>query len=46
MAYNKRWLYTGDFEGETYEREYFGDFETLEQKLVETDAELFFVEER
>jgi hypothetical protein len=46
MAYNKRWLYTGDFEGETYEREYFGDFETLEQKLVETNAELFFVKER
>jgi hypothetical protein len=46
MAYNKRWLYTGQFEGETYEREYFGDFETLEQKLVETNAGLFFVEER
>jgi hypothetical protein len=46
MTYNKRWLYTGEFEGKTYERAYFGDFETLEQKLVETNAELSFVEER
>jgi hypothetical protein len=44
LSYNKRWLFTGEFEGETYNRAYFGDFETLEQKLVKTNAELAFVE--
>lgn len=46
LSYNKRWLFTGEYEGETYERAYFGDYETLEQKLVETSAELLFVEKR
>ncbi len=46
LTYNKRWLFTGEFEGETYERAYFGDFETLEQKLVESNAELLFVTPR
>jgi hypothetical protein len=44
LAYNKRWLFTGEFEEETYERVYFGDFEQLEQKLKETNVELLFVE--
>ncbi len=46
LTYNKRWLFTGEYEGETYERAYFGDFETLEQKLVESNAELLFVTPR
>lgn len=40
MIYTKRWLFTGDFEGTTYERKYFGDNERLEQRLVETNVEL------
>jgi hypothetical protein len=40
MNYTKRWLYTGDFEGKTYDKAYFGDSEKLEQKLVETNADL------
>jgi hypothetical protein len=40
MNYTKRWLYTGDFEGKTYDRAYFGDSEKLEQKLAETNVDL------
>lgn len=40
MVYTKRWLFTGDFEGTSYERKYFGDNERLEQRLVETNVEL------
>lgn len=46
LSYEKRWLFTGEFEGQTYNREYFGDFETLEQHLADTSAELFEVEEK
>jgi hypothetical protein len=46
MDYVKRWLFTGQFEGKEYERAYFGDTEKLEQRLVETNAELFFVERK
>jgi hypothetical protein len=46
LSYNKRWLFTGEYEGEEYERAYFGDFETLEQKLVDTNVELFFVRKK
>jgi hypothetical protein len=46
LSYNKRWLFTGEYEGKDYERAYFGDFETLEQKLVDTDVELFFVRKK
>lgn len=46
LAYNKRWLYTGEYEGKNYERAYFGDFETLEQKLVDTTADLLLVQKR
>lgn len=34
MNYTKRWLYTGDYDGKTYNRAYFGDSEKLEQKLA------------
>jgi hypothetical protein len=44
LTYTKRWLFTGEFEGESYERAYFGDIETLEQKLVDTNGNLFFME--
>ena len=46
LSYTKRWLYTGDFEGKTYDRAYFGDSEKLEQKLAETNIELDFVEKK
>lgn len=40
MSYIKRWVFTGVFEGETYERAYFGDSETYEQLLTDTNAAL------
>lgn len=46
LSYNKRWLFTGEFEGQSYERAYFGDNESLKQRLVETNVEMQFVEER
>jgi hypothetical protein len=46
LSYNKRWLFTGEFEGQQYERAYFGDNETLHQRLTETNLELAFVQER
>jgi hypothetical protein len=46
MNYTKRWLFTGEFEGETYDRAYFGDSEELEQRLVETNAELGYADKR
>ncbi len=44
INYTTRWLYTGQYEGQNYERAYFGDYETLEQYLVDTNAELSFIE--
>lgn len=44
LSYTKRWLYTGEFDGQTYDRAYFGDSETLEQRLIETNVELAYVE--
>lgn len=44
INYTTRWLYTGEYEGQNYERAYFGDYETLEQYLVATNAELSFLE--
>lgn len=40
MKYTKRWLFTGEFEGEKYEKAYFGDFEVYEVALQETNVEL------
>lgn len=45
LNYTKRWLYTGSFEGQNYERAYFGDYETLEQYLLDTNAQLSYVEQ-
>jgi ferredoxin len=46
LTYNKRWLYTGEFEGQTYDQAYFGDFETLQQVLTSASAELAFVKKK
>lgn len=46
MDYTKRWLYTGDFEGESYERAFFGDVEHLQQRLVDTNLALQEVPKR
>ncbi len=46
MAYTKRWFFTGEFEGKTYDKAYFGDSEKLEQKLVETTALVDLVEKK
>ncbi|HRW05070.1 MAG TPA: SH3 domain-containing protein [Caldilineaceae bacterium] len=46
LSYNKRWLFTGEFEGQSYDRAYFGDNETLRQRLTDTNLELSFVEKR
>jgi hypothetical protein len=46
MNYVKRWLYTGEFEGKTYDRAYFGDSEQLEQRLVETNAALDYATQK
>ena len=44
LTYTKRWLYSGEYDGETYSRAYFGDSETLEQRLIDTNIELGFAE--
>ncbi len=44
MKYEKRWLFSGEYEGEVYERAYFGDRELYEIQLLETNAPLTPVE--
>jgi len=44
MKYTKRWLFTGEFEGEKYDKAYFGDFEIYEVALKETNVELEIAE--
>jgi hypothetical protein len=46
MNYIKRWLFTGDYEGQSYERAFFGDVERLEQRLTNTNADLLLVDRR
>lgn len=46
MDYAKRWLFTGEFDGKQYERAYFGDTEKLQQKLVDSNVDLFLVNKR
>jgi hypothetical protein len=43
MNYTKRWLYTGDYDGKTYTRAFFGDIETLEQRLIDTNTSVALV---
>ena len=38
MKYTKRWFFTGEFEGDEYDRAYFGDFEVYKVKLDQTNA--------
>ena len=46
MQYTKRWFFTGEFEGDRYERAYFGDFEIYRVKLDQTNALLATVNAR
>ena len=46
MNYTKRWLFTGDYDGKTYARAFFGDSEKLEQRLVEANIPLALVEKK
>jgi hypothetical protein len=43
MKYTKRWLFTGDYEGEAYENAYFGDFEVYEVRLDNTNVDMDYV---
>ena len=38
MQYVKRWLFSGTVNGQTFDREYFGDYEVYQQVLTETNA--------
>ena len=42
MSYVKRWLYSGEYAGEQYDRAYLGDFEIYEVTLNKTNIELAF----
>jgi SH3-like domain-containing protein len=40
LQYVKRWLFTGATDGQTFDREYFGDYEVIQQVLLDTNAPL------
>ena len=42
MRYGKRWLFSGEYAGEQYDRAYLGDFEIYEIVLNKTNIELAF----
>ena len=44
LNYTKRWLFSGEYDGQTYDRAYFGDSESLQQQLTDTNLELLYVE--
>lgn len=46
MNYIKRWLFTGEYQGQKYERAFFGDVERLEQTLVNTNANMALVDKK
>lgn len=46
MQYTKRWFFTGEFEGDRYERAYFGDFEIYRVRLERTNALLGVINAR
>lgn len=46
MQYTKRWFFTGEFEGDRYDRAYFGDFEVYRVRLDQTNALLAVVNAR
>ncbi len=43
MQYTKYWLFTGEFEGDRYERAYFRDYEIYRVKLDSTNAVLAII---
>ena len=43
VSYTKRWLFTGEYNGQKYEQAYFGDYEVLDQYLVDSNIELGYV---
>lgn len=40
LQYIKRWLFSGTFEGQTYDRAYFGDYEVYQQILTGSNVPL------
>lgn len=44
LNYTRRWLYSGEYNGQNYERAYFGDFEQVEQYLLESSAGLAYLD--
>ena len=40
LEYTKRWLFTGTFEGKTYDHEYLGDYEVYQQIITEANVPL------
>jgi hypothetical protein len=44
LSYVKKWLFTGEYNGQTYDRASFGDYESLEQHLVDINADLQYIE--
>jgi hypothetical protein len=40
LQYTKRWLFSGTYEGQTFDRQYFGDYEVYQQVLTGTNAPL------
>jgi len=42
MSYVKRWLFSGEYAGEQYNRAYLGDFEIYEVELNKTNIQLAF----
>lgn len=40
MQYVKRWLFTGAIGNQTFDRQYFGDYEVIQQVLLDTNAPL------
>jgi hypothetical protein len=46
LNYTKRWLFTGDYDGKTYTRAFFGDVERMEQRLLNTSAPVSLVVKR
>jgi Bacterial SH3 domain len=40
LQYTKRWLFTGNYQGKTYNKEYLGSYEVYQQILTDTNAPL------
>lgn len=45
MAYERRWLFSGEFDGKSYTNEFFGDRELYELQLAETTIGLAYLSE-